>query len=390
MKGHNRGPLRRVDLQVFLFTAALVIAACSVHFVVGYRVTYKNTIDSLEERVQAIYGYVEHRLDTDSFDVLRSRDNMDSQIYIDNQSLLAQAKEAAGVRYLYTATRTEEGKFIYLLDGLPLDAEDFRGPGDDIETEIIPELERAMAGEEVMPSDIKPTEWGKIFIAYLPVHHGDEIVGVVGVEFDAESQYDAYFTLRVTAPLVILCACIVAAALAVLFFRRISNPRHKDLYNTDQLTQLKSSNAFSVDFGNWNQRRSKLNAGILLVDLNYLKKVNDQLGHPAGDTYLSLAAQILLELCPLNGAAYRIGGDELSIVVWDTAEAEMEDLAEQVETRFQEKKPDWPVDTSLAVGHAVYDPEQDEDLYDTFKRADKCLYKVKAQQHRETDSRQAH
>ena len=388
MKGHNRRPLRRVDLQVFLFTAALVIAACSIHFLVGYHVTYKNTIDSLTERVQAIYGYVEHRLDTGSFDGLRSRDDMSSQLYADNQTLLAQAREAAGVRYLYTATRTADGKFIYLLDGLPLDAEDFRVPGDDIEVEIIPELERAMAGEEVMPREIKPTEWGKIFIAYLPVHRADEIVGVVGVEFDAESQYNTYFALRVAAPLVILCACIAAAALAVVFFRRISNPRHKDLYNTDQLTQLKSSNAFSVDFGNWNQRRSKLSVGVILVDLNYLKKVNDQLGHPVGDAYLRLAAQILLELRPPNAEAYRVGGDELTIVVWDAVETEVAALADRLETRFQERKPDWPVNTSLAVGHAVYDPERDEDLYDTFKRADERLYKVKARQHRDAESRE--
>lgn len=381
VKKHIRRPLRRVDLQVFLFTVALIVLACTTIFIIGYNVTYQNTIDTLSERVEAIYGYVEDKLDAESFTELRSKEAMSGRLYTVNQSLLARAKEAAGVRYLYTATKTESGGFIYLLDGLPLDAEDFRVPGDAIEPEIVPELERAMTGEEIWPSDIKPTDWGKIFIAYLPVHDGNQIVGVVGVEFDAESQYNTFYTLRITAPLIILAACIIAAALAVLFFRRISNPGHKDLYNTDQLTQLKSSNAFNVDFENWNQRRDKLQLGLVLVDLNYLKRVNDQLGHPVGDEYLRLAAQTLLEVRPPNGAAYRIGGDELAIVVWDATEAEIAALAAQVGAGFLQKKPGWPVDTSLAVGYALYSPEVDQNLYATFKRADELLYKVKVEQH---------
>lgn len=381
MKKHMRRPLRRVDLQVFLFTAALIVLACATIFAIGYSVTYQNTIDTLSDRVEAIYSYVENKLDAESFTELRDKEAMSGRLYTANQNLLAQAKEAAGVRYLYTATQTETGEFIYLLDGLPLDAVDFRNPGDPIEPEIIPELERAMAGEEIWPSDIKPTEWGKIFIAYLPVHDGEKIAGVVGVEFDAESQYNTFRTLRLTAPLIILAACIVAAVMAVLFFRRISNPRHKDLYNTDQLTQLKSSNAFNVDFENWNQRRDKLRMGLVLVDLNYLKKVNDQLGHPVGDDYLRLAAQVLLDARPQNAAAYRIGGDELAIVLWDTDETEAAALAERVKAEFLQKRPDWPVETSLAVGHAFYNPETDENLYATFKRADELLYKVKAEQH---------
>lgn len=381
MKKYVRRPLRRVDLQVFLFTAALIVLACTTIFIIGYGATYQNTIDTLSERVEAIYGYVEDKLDAESFSELRDEEAMSGRLYTVNQGLLARAKDAAGVRYLYTATQTETGEFIYLLDGLPLDAEDFRHPGDPIESEIIPELKRAMAGEEIWPSDIKPTEWGKIFIAYLPVHDGDKIVGVVGVEFDAESQYNTFYTLRLSAPLIILAACLVAAALAVLFFRRISNPGHKDLYNTDQLTQLKSSNAFNVDFENCNQRRDKLPVGLVLVDLNYLKKVNDELGHPMGDEYLRLAAQTLIGLCPSNGTAYRIGGDELAIMVWDATESEIKELAARVGDEFLCKKPDWPVDTSLAVGHAIYSAEVDESLYATFKRADELLYKVKARQH---------
>ena len=383
MKKRNRSPMRRVDLQVFLFTAAVVIVACSVHFIVGYHITYQNSIDTLDERVGALYEYVEEKLDVESFTELRDKEAMSGRLYTENQGLLTRARASSGVRYLYTATRTETGEFIYLLDGLPLDAQDFRCPGDPIEPEIIPELERAMAGEKVMPGGIKVTEWGKIFITYLPVYDGTRVIGVVGIEFDAESQYNTYFALRITAPLIIFFACIVAAALAVVFFRRISNPRRMDLYNTDQLTQLKSSSAFNVDFENWNERRGKLTVGMVLVDLNHLKKVNDQLGHPMGDEYLRLVAEALRAVCPGYGAAYRIGGDEMAIVLWDVGAAEAADLAAKVDEAFRQRKPDWPVETSLAVGYAVYDPATDENLYDTFKRADQRLYNDK-NEHRRT------
>ena len=133
---------------------------------------------------------------------------------------------------LYTAKQNEAGEFIYVVDGLPSDAEDFRFAGDPIEPEIKGDMQRALDGEVVLPDNIKKTDWGKIFITYVPIHDGERVVGVLGIEFEAEHQYNTYRNLRLATPLIVLFACLVSAGLALVFFRRVSNPTFQDMANT--------------------------------------------------------------------------------------------------------------------------------------------------------------
>ena len=79
-------------------------------------------------------------------------------------------RDIGDLRYLYTAKRNDEGTLVYVVGGLPEDADDFRYPGDAIEPEIQSELERALSGETVLPEKILDTDWGNIFIAYYPLY----------------------------------------------------------------------------------------------------------------------------------------------------------------------------------------------------------------------------
>ena len=72
-----------------------------------------------------------------------------------------------------------DGSLIYVVDGLPSDSDDFRHPGDEIEGEIVPELERALADERVYPTDIKDTGWGYVFVSYYPIHENDQVIRCV-------------------------------------------------------------------------------------------------------------------------------------------------------------------------------------------------------------------
>ena len=64
--------------------------------------------------------------------------------------------------------------------------------------------------------------------------------------------------------------------------------------NTDYLTNLHNRNAFEIDFENLSTH--KHNTGIIITDLNDLKKINDTYGHRTGDEYIKKVAKILLKL----------------------------------------------------------------------------------------------
>lgn len=372
---------RRVDLQVSLLTAVIVFLSSSIVFILCYSYTYNGMISELKERVHAIVSYVNTSLDPLTFTEIHDRDDMASPLYQQTAQSLRDVRSATGVRYLYTATVTENDTLIYLLDGLDPDSADFRYPGDLIEPEIQQDLRTALAGNEIMPDAIKSTDWGKIFIAYSPVYQNETVIGVVGVEFDAGRQAEIYHQLRNFIPLILIFACVLATGIAFFVFRRISNPHYKDLAITDQLTQIRNRNAFEVDIGNLNASRQFKTMGILVVDLDHLKQVNDELGHIQGDLYIQKAAAILQECLEPQAILYRTGGDEFTALIADTSgQKDLSKLCAQLKALYQKKRPNWPVETGLSVGWAVYEAG-DHSVEDIYRRADNAMYQDKAMTH---------
>lgn len=384
----NKGRIRRVDAQVSIFTAIIVLLSIFSVSAVYYHVTYLDMINSLNDRVNSIYQYVDASLDKSSFAEINCRADQEKQSYQEMKRLLENVKNLTGVRYLYTAKQAQDGSFIYIIDGLDAQAEDFRYAGDLIEREIYPDMERALSGECVLPQEIKNTEWGKIFITYFPIHDGNQVVGVLGIEFEAEHQYNTYLLMRILTPVTAALACLVAVLLAVIFFRRISNPTYQDMSNTDQLTQLKNRNAYDIDMKNLKARGAGQGLSVMVLDLNHLKLVNDTLGHQAGDAYISSAAQALKNAMNKGAVLYRIGGDEFVALVQGATVRQLERFAETLHREFalalqKEPKLQCEFPLSLAIGYAAFDDGQDEDIYCTYRRADKEMYENKRSLHNE-------
>lgn len=376
-----REPLRRVDIQVSFFMALIVLFTSISIFFVCYRITYDDMILSLKDRVSSIYNYLEASLEEDTFVEINQKSDMEKDSYQEMKKLLEGIKLSTGVRYLYTAKETENGEFIYMIDGLDISAEDFRYPGDPIEPEIVPDMKKALSGETVLPDDIRLTDWGKVFITYLPVHFNGKIVGVVGIEFEAEHQYNTYRTLKVLTPVIILLFSLICVIFAVICFRRISNPMYSDMANTDYLTQMKSRNAFEVDIKNFSSKNLET-AGVVVADLNNLKKVNDEFGHEAGDQYIRAAANTLKAAGDKQKVVYRTGGDEFAVFLSGMQMGELETYKNEVQKALEGSGQELGIQVSLSIGYALFDHAADNSFYETYKRADLRMYEDKKRYHR--------
>ncbi len=207
----------RVDLQVSILLSIFVATVALTCFFVSYKVTYDDMCLSLKERAEFIYGYLEEQLDLAAFSDFETRKDMEHPDYIVMHDVFSTVKEATGVMYLYTARKNNDGSYIYVVDGLDPESPDFRYPGDRIEEEIYKDMDRALSGEEVYPNKIVHTSWGNIFICYLPLYNQNEIVGVLGIEFEAQHQYMTYQKLR----LFVLLAVLIFTSLAFLTSRRL-------------------------------------------------------------------------------------------------------------------------------------------------------------------------
>ncbi|MFJ8515980.1 GGDEF domain-containing protein [Lysinibacillus xylanilyticus] len=130
-------------------------------------------------------------------------------------------------------------------------------------------------------------------------------------------------------------------------------------------------------------RQRKTNQpGLLLLDLDNFKQVNDKYGHVEGDKILIETAKTLKQEVGKNGFVVRFGGDEFAIVLYDTKDEHMEKIANSIlekihHLRYADKVPidRWSV-LSVSMGGAIC-MHPDESERSVFERADKALYQSK-------------
>ncbi len=370
---------QRVDVQVTILVALLVVISTAIVFFFAYTLSYKHMLQSLEDRVSSLAMYLDKELTSPLFTNIVTQADMGSAEYQNTHTFLSRAREISSAQYLYTATKNKDGKLIYHIDGLPEDHKDFRKLGDLIEPDFQSDLALALEGNIVMPEDIKNTAWGDVFVAYYPIHHEktNEVIGALGVEFPANREYQAYSRIRTLTPFVILLTCIVASIISHILFRRISNPHFKDLANTDSLTGLKNRNAYNFDIRNLIQSERTQNYALILADLNGLKVINDKNGHKAGDTYIQQFAAILEAQEKENSVSYRIGGDEFATFFFNPSEQEILHFIHTVKTLLKEKSQHSTEFYSVSMGYAFSKKLTKESWEKIQQEADSNLYQDK-------------
>ena len=165
----------------------------------------------------AVHKLVNGRIGKEDFDQINDQSDEKNPLYKDISSYFNEVRTLNSTRYIYTAKKNEEGKLVYVVDGLDPDADDVRHPGDYIEDEMVPYIDRAISGENVYSQDIIDTTWGPIFTACYPVsanHDGTgEIIGAFCIEMDMQS---AYGMVEETNHISIICGLVAGAVLLLI------------------------------------------------------------------------------------------------------------------------------------------------------------------------------
>ncbi|MCC6216859.1 MAG: diguanylate cyclase [Polyangiaceae bacterium] len=113
---------------------------------------------------------------------------------------------------------------------------------------------------------------------------------------------------------------------------RAANERLEQLALTDPLTGLANRRAFedalARELDRWRRYRSRLS--LVSVDVDHFKRVNDQHGHSAGDSALRAVAALLRLGTRATDTVFRVGGEELAILLPETGLREAADVAERL------------------------------------------------------------
>jgi len=151
---------------------------------------------------------------------------------------------------------------------------------------------------------------------------------------------------------------------------------------TDHLTSLPNRRAFA-GFLKSIQRETGSNEnyfGILQVDLDNFKRVNDRHGHAVGDAVLEDVANILRSSLGSSDFVARLGGDEFAIVVADAqSRANLTDLAERIiaDVALIDGRRDYRCELGASIGISYVAPGEMNDLASVMSDADQALYEAK-------------
>jgi len=126
-------------------------------------------------------------------------------------------------------------------------------------------------------------------------------------------------------------------------------------------------------------RRNKTKVGILFLDLDRFKQINDTLGHDVGDELLIAVAGRLQKQCRQSDTVARLGGDEFVFILDNLRDRNgAEVVARKIVAAMEKVVPigEHELHISTSIGIAIY-PDDAEEIDEVIKKADLALYQAK-------------
>jgi diguanylate cyclase (GGDEF)-like protein len=153
------------------------------------------------------------------------------------------------------------------------------------------------------------------------------------------------------------------------------------LVSTDVLTNVYSRRWWfelaGVEFSRWQRYESRFS--LMVIDLDFFKRVNDTCGHEAGDRLLCRFADMLRAECRHSDIVGRVGGEEFTLLAPETSREAAETIAERIRAecrRLVVGSPAGDVRCTCSIGISEVE-SGDQNIDAVLRRADAALYDAK-------------
>ncbi len=219
---------------------------------------------------------------------------------------------------------------------------------------------------------------------YYPIKFSGEVLGLMVVEGKNINLVDGV-SMGGIEPLVSMLGIALNNSLKAKELER-AKTKFEKLSLTDELTRLPNRRAFYEKFlPQWERAiEKKRNLGIVIIDLDYFKQVNDTFGHLEGDRVLKRISSILRSYeryGDRSGLFGRYGGDEFIGGFSGYTSKELLEVAEEIREKAREIEYPEEVEgyghLSLSIGVYVGDPCSFKALREFIGEADRAMYSAK-------------
>ncbi len=208
-------------------------------------------------------------------------------------------------------------------------------------------------------------------IVVVPLTVDKKIIGVVTI---GRREPQAYGPKQMQILTILGGQAAVAMANALLY------KRIEKLAITDGLTKVYNHRYFYKKFEEEHERSQRYGCifSVIMIDIDYFKRFNDEFGHKSGDTALFTVAQLVKKSTRAIDTVARYGGEEFAILLPETGREEAKIVAERIRStihdtmfRIGDDKP--AVGVTVSVGVATF-PVDTKDPQQIIELADQALY----------------
>ncbi len=257
---------------------------------------------------------------------------------------------------------------------LPADgSEDYKDPG---------EMEQPQPGDSFLERTpgyhgVKLAAPGAYMGGWAPVFRDGVPIGQVTVAVDVnetqKAMDTAYIAIEVTMLAIILLAGLTAFKFASAFEKTAVTDGLMGIYNHKYFKQRLEQEVEKA-------RRYGQQTTMVLLDIDFFKRVNDTFGHATGDLVLKCLAKWVTESSRTTDVVARYGGEEIAVILPHTGVAGAQEFAERLRLKVSNqvvRDPEEDAEFRVTVSIGVGQWEKGMDMLDLIKHTDAALYHSK-------------
>lgn len=274
-------------------TGSFLILILFSSLVIGFYAYYK-TKSSIEITVGStavsIVQSVVNTIDTEKFNKLQTEEDMQSEYYTELQTHLSDIRKITSLKYLYTMRKTKDDKYIYVVDGIPINDKDFTLLGDE-EKDVSNVMKASFQG--VTGYEFSSDEWGNLISAYIPIKNiSGEVIGILGADFEANNMVNQLNKLKTSIIIiiivVILIGILIGEVLSIILLRSLNKLKNQAMLIKEGDLTVKFDKVGSDEIGVLTQSFKDM-VNKLLIVTKEIKNSTKNVVHEIDDLYRSFS-----------------------------------------------------------------------------------------------------
>lgn len=374
---------RFIVLSLIILT--LILTFWSIIFYNASKKMLEASFQMFAETTALTLSNIVEESSEDYRELLETHDT-DTAFYEEMYNVFHDVTTKSDIKFAYTVQQINENEVYYIIDSVPVGAEDSTPIGTISETGTYAN-ESFTTGEIVSSGFENYEQWGQDYLcAYSPIIDPEtgEILSLVGIDIEIDELKVQLAQLRYSAIVGIALILLIVYLLLSRFSDTLVKP-----YVLDGLTKVYNRKFFDSYFEQvfYKSTRKRIPLSTLILDIDHFKKVNDNYGHPFGDIVLKEISVAILKSIRKTDCFARYGGEEFVVLLEHEDSESASKIANKIRENIENlsiynQEIDENIKVTISIGVATVGGqdksiEEAKTFGELLDRSDKALYFAK-------------